>query len=146
MRDFMTIITPALVLGVLYCVYRAAILFGSWRPAAAVVWSNDYTDAEQSDDRWGMGMKRGWRLTDGRGQRLIEEVVHYQDEHGDRHVAEVKRYVRAGWRPSGAHTIWYDSAAPDNATTFGPGYWLLSAFALSAVLVSLFSTAMRLNF
>ena len=52
---------------------------------------------------------RGWRITDGDNQRLIEETVHYEDEDGERHVAEVKRYVHAGWRPDGAHTIWYDT-------------------------------------
>jgi len=142
----MTLATPALVLGIFYCVYRAAALFGGWRPAAALVWSSDYSDAQRSDDFWGYGMLRGWRWGDGNGQRLIEETVHYQDEHGDRHVAEVKRYVRAGWRPSNAHTIWYDAAAPDNATTFGPGYWLLTAFVLAALLVTLFTTAMRVQF
>lgn len=145
MRDFITFAAPALMLGLLYCVYRAVTLLTAWRPAAAVVWSTDYTDAEQSDDFWGFGFRRGWRLTDGDHQRLIEETVHYQDENGERHVAEIKRYVRAGWRPSGAHTIWYDSANPGNATGFGPGYWLLIAFSLAVTLVMLFNAAMQVR-
>lgn len=145
MRDFITFAAPALMLGVLYCVYRAVTLFAAWRPAAATVWSTDYTEAEQRDDFWGLGMLRGWRITDGRDQRLIEETVHYQDEDGERHSADIKRYVRAGWRPSGAHTIWYDSADPDKATAFGPGYWLLNAFALAFMLAMLFNVAMKLH-
>ena len=145
MRDLITFAAPALMLGLLYCVYRAVTLFTAWRPAAAVVWSSDYTDAERRDDFWGFGTLRGWRLTDGDNQRLIEETVHYLDQHGDRHVAEVKRYVRAGWRPAGAHTIWYDTANPDNATAFGPGYWMLIAFALAAGLVTLIDLAIRVR-
>jgi hypothetical protein len=96
MGDFITLAAPALTFALLYCLYRAVTLFAAWRPAAAVVWSSDYSDSEQRDDRWGFGLRRGWRPSDGDHQRLIEETVHYQDEHGERHVAEVKRYVRAG--------------------------------------------------
>ncbi|HEX4693138.1 DUF3592 domain-containing protein [Sphingomonas sp.] len=143
MRDFITFATPALMLGLLYCLYRAATLFAAWRPAAAVVWGSDYTDAERRDDFWGFGTLRGWRITDGDHQRLIEETVHYQDADGEAHVTEVKRYVRAGWRPSGAHIVWYDTADPDRATALGPGYWLLSAGGLAVALVMLISTAMQ---
>jgi hypothetical protein len=145
MGDFITLAAPALMLGLLYCLYRAVTLFTAWRPAAAVVWSSDYSDAEQSDDRWGFGLRRGWRLSDGDHQRLIEETVRYQDEQGERHVAEVKRYVRAGWRPFGAHTIWYDTANPDHATAIGPGTWLVRAIALAAGLVTLIDLAMRVR-
>ena len=142
----MTIATPALVLGLLYCLYRAATLLAAWRPAAAVVWSNDYSEAQQFDDRWGLGLKRGWHpFTDGNNSRLIGETVHYQDEHGERHVAEIKRRVRRGWRPDGAHVIWYDTANPDNATAFGPGHWLMSALTCGVLLVTLFSTALQLH-
>ena len=41
--------------------------------------------------------------------------------------------------------IWYDTANPDNATAFGPGYWLLIAFALAAGLVTLIDTAIRIR-
>ncbi|MBS0478590.1 MAG: DUF3592 domain-containing protein [Proteobacteria bacterium] len=143
MRDIITFAAPALMLGMLYCLYRAVTLFAAWKPAAAVVWATDYTDAERRDDFGGLGTLRGWRITDGRDQRLIEETVHYEDEDGERHTAEVKRYVRAGWRPDGAHTIWYDSADPSRATAFGPGYWLLSAAALGFALVMLVNAAMR---
>lgn len=129
------------MLGLLYCLYRAATLFAAWRPAAAVVWGSDYTDAERRDDFWGFGLLRGWRITDGDHQRLIEETVHYQDADGERHVAEVKRYVRAGWRPSNAHIVWYDTADPDRATALGPGHWLLSAAGLAVALVMLVTTA-----
>lgn len=145
MGDVVTIAAPALMLGLLYCVYRAVTLFAAWRPAAAVVWSSDYTEAEQRDDRWGFGLRRGWRLTDGDHQRLIEETVHYLDDHGERHVAEVKRYVRAGWRPFGARTIWYDTANPEHATAIGPGSWLVRAVALGAGLVILVDAAMRVH-
>lgn len=145
MRDFITFAAPALGLGILYCVYRAATLFTAWRPAAAVVWSSDYSEAQQSDDRWGLGFRRGWRLTDGDNSRLIEETVHYRDEDGERRVAEVKRYVRRGWRPDGAHVIWYDTANPDCATAFGPGYWLFTALVLGVVLTMLISTVMQIR-
>ncbi len=145
MRDFVTFATPMLVLGIFYCMYRTAILFAAWRPAAAVVWSTDYSEAQQSDDLWGFGFRRGWRLGDSRNGRLIEETVHYQDADGERHVAEVKRYVRAGWRPSGTHVIWYDTADPDKATAFGPFYWLTSGFGLGVALVLLLSTAMQMH-
>ncbi|MDB5681463.1 MAG: hypothetical protein JWO16_1268 [Sphingomonas bacterium] len=144
MRDLITFAAPALMLGVLYCLYRAVTLFAAWRPAAAVVWATDYTDAERRDDFWGFGTLRGWRITDGDKQRLIEETVHYEDEDGERHVAEVKRYVHAGWRPDGVHTIWYDSADPDRATAFGPGYWLMIAVALAFVLITLMNAAMKI--
>jgi hypothetical protein len=145
MGDFITLAAPALMLGLLYCLYRAVMLFTAWRPAAAVVWSTDYSDVEQRDDRWGFGLRRGWRLSDGDHQRLIEETVHYQDEKGERHVAEVKRYVRAGWRPFGAHTIWYDAANPGHATAIGPGTWLVRAVALAAGLVMLVNLAIRVR-
>jgi hypothetical protein len=41
--------------------------------------------------------------------------------------------------------IWYDTANPDNATAFGPGYWLLIAFALAAGLVMLIDAAIRIR-
>ncbi|MES2097737.1 MAG: hypothetical protein V4459_13340 [Pseudomonadota bacterium] len=145
MRDFVTFAAPALMLGILYCLYRAVTLFAAWRPAAALVWSTDYSDAQQSDDRWGLGLKRGWRLTDGNNSRLVEETVHYQDENGERRVAEVKRYVRRGWRPDGAHIIWYDTADPDKATAIGPGHWLLIAFALGVALVVLINAVMQIR-
>lgn len=145
MRDLITFAAPALTLGMLYCLYRAVTLFTAWKPAAAVVWASDYTDAERRDDFWGFGTLRGWRITDGKRQRLIEETVHYQDEDGERHVAEIKRYVRAGWRAPGVHTIWYDSADPGRATGLGPGYWLLTAVALILVLVGLMDVAMRVH-
>jgi len=145
MRDFITFATPALMLGLLYCLYRAATLFAAWRPGAAVVWGSDYTDAERRDDFWGFGTLRGWRITDGDHQRLIEETVHYQDPNGEAHVAEVKRYVRAGWRPSGAHIVWYHTADPDRATALGPGHWLLCAAGLAVALVMLVDTAMKIH-
>jgi hypothetical protein len=145
MRDFITFATPVLVLGILYCAYRAVTLFTAWRPAAAVVWSSDYTEDQQRDDFWGFGFRRGWRLTDGDNSRLIEETVHYQDEDGERHAAEVKRYVRRGWRPDGAHVIWYDRANPDSATAIGPGHWLFIALALGVALVMLINAAMQIH-
>jgi len=145
MRDLITFAAPALMLGVLYCLYRAATLLAAWKPAAAVVWATDYSDAERRDDFWGMGAVRGWRMTDGDHQRLIEETVHYQDDDGERHVAAVKRYVRAGWRPDGVHRIWYDSADPDRATAFGPSYWLMIAVALGFALATLMNAAMKVH-
>jgi hypothetical protein len=145
MRDFITFATPALVLAILYCVYRAVTLLTTWRPAAAVVWGSDYTETEQADDFWGFGFQRGWRLTDSDESRLIEETVHYQDEDGERRVASVNRYVRRGWQPDGAHVIWYDTADPNRATAFGPGYWLITAIALGVVLALLINAAIQLR-
>lgn len=146
MRDFVTFATPALVLGIFYCLYRAATLFAGWRPAAAVVWSTDYSEAQRFDDRWGMGLKRGWHpFTDGEHSRLVGETVHYRDEHGERHVAEVRRRVRRGRRPDGAHVIWYDTANPDNATAFGPAHWLGIALSLGLALVMLINAAMHVR-
>ena len=145
MGDLVIFAAPALVLGILYCTYRALALFSGWRPTAAVVWSTDYPEEQQRDDFWGFGLWRGWRLSDGAHGRLIAETVHYRDEDGERHVADVKRYVRRGWRPNGAHVIWYDTADPNNATGIGPGHWLITAIALAIGLVAVIHAAMRIH-
>jgi hypothetical protein len=145
MGDVITFAAPALMLGFLYCLYRAGTMWSGWRPAAAVVWSTDYTEDQQWDDRWGLGLVRGWRFGDGDHQRLIEEVVHYQDEDGNRHTAELKRYVQQGRQPDGAHVIWYDTANPEKVSASGPGSWLLCAAAVAAMLIGLINLGMQLH-
>ncbi len=145
MRDFITFAAPVLMLGLLYCLYRAVTMFGGWRPTAAIVWSTDYTEDQQWDDRWGLGLKRGWRFTDGDHQRLIEEVVHYQDDDGNRHSAELRRYVTQGRQPDGAHVIWYDTANPEKVSAFGPGRWLLCAGVVATTLASPINVAMHFH-
>ena len=140
-----TVAAPALVLGLLYCGWRALRLLTGWRPAAAAELWSDYSELEQSDDRWGWGTRRGWHpFTDGDESRTIESTVAFEDASGERHRAQVRRYVRRGRRPDGAFVIWYDPSDPTRATSFGPLYWLLSAACLACALWTLLDAGMKL--
>jgi hypothetical protein len=147
MRDLLILAVPLLTLAVFYCGWRAASLFLGWNPAVATVRRSDYDSAEQQEDFWSFGAtlftRRGWNWRDGEGQRLIEDEISFKDSDGTLRVATVERRVRRGWRPFGVYTIWYDPADPSRVTAFGPGYWLLIAFAMAAALASVFATGMQ---
>ncbi len=145
MRDLLILAAPALTLWLLGCGWRALSLWTGWRPAAATVWSSDYTDAERRDDFWGLGTLRGWHpFRDGKGARMIEQEVSFEDENGGRHRISVDHRVAAGRRPDTVFTLWYDPANPERVTTFGPGYWLLQALTVAIALVTLFRAGMSL--
>lgn len=145
MLDLVTFAVPLLVLGTLYCLYRAVTLFIAWRPAAAMVRATDYGEVDQVADRWNWGVLHDWRLIDGEDVKRIDETVSYQDENGDHHVAAISRYVQRGARPDTTHLIWYDCANPGHATAFGPGFWLMIALGLVGALVLLFRVAFALH-
>ncbi|WP_421850654.1 hypothetical protein [Novosphingobium sp.] len=121
-------------LALVYCLFRALQLFGSWRPAAAIVWRSDYTEAQRSDDFWSFGFTigtlRGFNWRDGDHARLIEDEIRFTATDGREHRAMVQRRVRRGWTPSSSYVVWYDPADPVRVTAQGPSFWLLHALLL----------------
>jgi len=148
-KDVLILAAPALMLAMLYCSWRAFHLFRTWTPAAATVWQRDYTDAERSDDFWHFGFTigtlRGWNWRDGDNARLIEDEVMFTDAEGRNRRVTVERRVRRGWRPSSVYTIWYDPADPNQATAFGPGYWLMMTAVFAVMLVGVFGLCLQLG-
>jgi hypothetical protein len=148
MIDLLIVAAPALALATLYCLWRAAHLVGSWRPAVASVTRSDYDAGQQSEDFWSFGFtlftSRGWNWRDGKNGRLIEDDIQFEDGEGQPHRATIQRRVRRGWRPSSVYTVWYDPADPAKVTAFGPGYWILLAFVWGASLACLFNLGTKL--
>jgi hypothetical protein len=148
MIDLLIVAVPLLVLAMLYCLWRAAHMFATLRPAVANVTRSDYDQGQQSEDFWSFGFtaltSRGWDWRDGENARLIEDEIVFEDDQGARHRATVRRRVRRGWRPYSVYTIWYDPEDPAKVTAFGPGHWIMLALVWGAVLVSLFSLGLRL--
>jgi hypothetical protein len=103
MRDALILAVPVLVLGILVCCWRTLYLAISRRPAAAVVWRDDVVG---------------------------DEVVHFEDVQGQRHVAQAPPRPWLSHGRSGAHIIWYDPRRPERVTAAGPGSWLLRGAAL----------------
>ena len=147
METLLILAAPCLALATLYCLWRAAHLFVTWRPAAASVADSDYDEGQQQEDFWignSLMTSRGFSFRDGEHARLIEDRILFEDADGERHRATVKRRVRRGWRPWSVYIIWYDPEAPDEkVTAFGPGYWLLMALVWAALLALLFAAGMR---
>lgn len=127
MRDALVLSVPVLVLGILICCWRALYLVFSRRPAAAVVWRTDDSATERHALR---------PLGDGKNGRVVDEVVHFEDSVGNRHVAQVRRRIWGSRRPLGVHLIWYDPKQPERATAVGPSRWLLKGMALLATLTA----------
>ena len=148
MIDILIVAAPILALATLYCLWRAAHMLMTYRPAVANVTRSDYDQGQQSEDFWSFGFtaftSRGWNWRDGEDDRLIEDEIFFEDGEGERHRATVQRRVRRGWRPYSVYTIWYDPADPARVTSFGPGYWLLLAFVWGVSLASLFAFGMQL--
>jgi len=116
MRDALFLTVPVLVLGILVCCWRTLHLAVSRRPAAAIIWGDD-----------GLG----------------DDVVHFEDSDGRRHVAHVQRRARfAAGRP-GAHTVWYDPRNPERVTVAGPGRWLVRGAALLLTLTMVLNAGLR---
>jgi hypothetical protein len=138
MKNAIVIAAPLLMLGLLYCCWRAFSLFRNWLPAAATVCQSDYSEFQQSDDFWHfggtIGTARGFRWGDAEDSRLIEDAVMFDDADGKRQHARVKRQVHRGWRPSSVYTIWY-----------GPGHWLLTAGALGCSLGAIFLSILKMS-
>ena len=149
MNDVLTLAVPCLVLAMLYCVWRAATLFQTWKPTVATVAKSGYGELDQNDDFWHIGLtiatRSGWNWRDGENARLIEDENTFTDDGGHHHRALIQRRVRRGWRPDNVYTIWYDPACPERVTAFGPGYWLLMAVVWFVVLGSVFSVGMKLG-
>lgn len=137
MAGFLMLAALVAWLAFVVCVLRALRLFAGWMPAAATVWRSDYTENQQSDDFWSMGMTlfslRGWNWRDGDDTRYIEDEIRFHDQDGVERRTIVHRWVHRGWQPSGVYTVWYDAADPEKATVLGPFTWALWA-ALSLVL------------
>ena len=146
--DLLIIAAPALMLAMLWCLWRAARLFFSWNPAAAHVRNSGYSELEQQDDYWHgdnrLATMRGWDWRDGEGSRSIEDEVTFDDADGNMRRAAIRRQVARGRRPDGIITIWYDPADPARATAFGPGSWALMALLCAGGLASLFALGMEL--
>jgi Protein of unknown function (DUF3592) len=147
-KDLIILAAPCLMLAMLYCLWRAASLFGSWKAATATVRDSDYSEREREDDFWHFGFTvgtlRGFNWRDGDHARLIQDRIEFTDADGEQHRATVERRVRRGWRPSGAYTVWYDPKDPAQVTAFGPGYWLMIALAMGAALVGIFAACIDL--
>jgi hypothetical protein len=147
METVLIVAAPCLALATLYCLWRAAHLFVTWRPAAASVVDSDYDEGQQQEDFWignSLLTSRGFSFRDGEHARLIEDRILFEDAHGERHCATVKRRVRRGWRPWSVYIVWYDPEAPgERVTVFGPGYWLLMAMVWGCLLALLFATGIR---
>ena len=139
---------PCLMLAALYCLWRAAHMVMTWRPATANVVNSDYEEGQQQEDFWignSLLTSRGFSIRDGEHARLIEDRVVFEDADGERHRATVKRRVRRGWRPWSVYIVWYDPEAPaQRVTAFGPGYWALMALVWGLLLVVLFGAGMRM--
>ena len=148
MIDFLIVAAPMLMLATLYCLWRAAHMLMTLRPAVANVMRSDYDQGQQSEDFWSFGFtaftSRGWNWRDGEDGRLIEDQIMFEDGDGERHRATVQRRVRRGWRPYSVYTIWYDPDEPAKVTSFGPGYWVLLAFVWGVSLVSLFGFGLQM--
>jgi hypothetical protein len=146
--DLLILAAPALMLALLYCLWRAGHLLAAWRPAVASVTGSDYDRAQQSEDFWCFGFtlftSRGWNWRDGEHGRLIEDEISFDDRTGQSHRATVQRRVRRGWRPSSVYTIWYDPEDPARVTAFGPFHWLMLALVWAVTLASLFNLGMTL--
>ena len=142
MTDLLIVAAPALMLAMLWCLWRAGLLLLVWAPAVAHVWTSGYGALEQQDDYWHRGNDiatlRGSDWRDGEDSRSIEDEVVFEDRDGNKCRAMVRRNVARGWRPDGIFTIWYDPADPARATAFGPGSWALMALLCAAGLAGLF--------
>lgn len=141
--DLVMIGTAALVLGLCWCLYRAATLLSGWQVAVAHVWKGGYSDLERFDDfvhlQQSLGTLRGWNWRDGEGKRWIEDEVVFETPDGQRVHAMVGRQVQRSWRPSGVFRVWYDRNDLQRVTAYGPGYWLLMAALTLAALVFVFA-------
>ncbi len=148
MTDLLIIAAPALMLAMLWCLWRAGQLLLVWSPAVAHVWTSGYSELEQQDDYWhrdnSLASLRGFDWRDGEDSRSIEDEVVFEDREGNKCRATVSRRVARGWRPDGILTIWYDPADPARATAFGPGTWALMALLCAAGLASLFAFGIEL--
>lgn len=148
MIDMLVVAAPMLMLATLYCLWRAAHMLMTFRPAVANVMRSDYDQGQQSEDFWSFGFtaftSRGWNWRDGEDGRLIEDQIMFEDGDGERHRATVQRRVRRGWRPDGVYTIWYDPDEPARVTSFGPGHWLLLAVVWAVSLVGLFGFGLQI--
>jgi len=138
MADLLVIAALGAWLGFVGCTLRALSLFATWQPAPATVWRSDYTEGQQSEDFWSMGMtlftSRGWNWRDGEDSRYIEDEIRFRDRDGIERRTIVHRWVHRGWRPDGAYTVWYDPKEPTRATTLGPFTW--GAWALLSLLLA----------
>jgi hypothetical protein len=148
MIDILIVAAPMLMLATLYCLWRAAHMLMTQRPAVANVMRSDYDQGQQLEDFWSFGFtaftSRGWNWRDGEDGRLIEDQIMFEDGEGERHRATVQRRVRRGWRPDSVYTIWYDPNDPAKVTSFGPGHWLLLAIVWAVALVSLFGVGLQI--
>lgn len=134
MAELLLLLALGAYLALVFCLFRALQLLGSWRPAAALVWRSDYTDAQQNDDFWSFGSTfgtlRGFNWRDGQHARLIEDEIRFTTTSGQEQRAVVQRRVRRGWTPSSSYIVWYDPADPARVTAQGPSFWLLHALLL----------------
>lgn len=135
MIEFVLLVWFGTVAGFFYCLFRGLRMFGTMRPAAAMVWRSDYTESQRRDDFWSfgtIGTQRGFNWQDGQNARLIEDEIRFTTADGRKHTALVQRRVRRGWTPSSNYVVWYDPANPARVTAMGPyawfGYALLAAF------------------
>lgn len=135
MGDFLVVAMVGFAMFAVFCFWRVCTLLGGWKPAVAHVWRSDYTQDQQSEDRWSLGMtaftSRGYNWRDGDDMRWVEDEIRFTDASGHEHRALVQRHVIRGWRPSQNYPIWYDPADPTKVTARGPFHWcgigLLSA-------------------
>ena len=148
--DLLILAAPMLMLATLYACWRALNLYLTSVPAAATVWKDGYDEIDRQADFWGnfsgMGFLRNWNWRDGKGSRLIEDQIVFEDITGARHRATVERRVPRGYNPTGAYVIWYDPRDPRQVTAFGPGHWVMIAALFGAgvvVVLSLCATLAR---
>jgi hypothetical protein len=136
------------MLALLYCLWRAARMFATMKPAVANVTRSDYDEGQQSEDFWSFGLtaftSRGWNWRDGENDRLIEDEIMFDDADGRRRRATVQRRVRRGWRPFSVYTIWYDPEDTAKVTAFGPGHWIMLSLVWAVALASLFGLGLQL--
>jgi hypothetical protein len=148
MTDLLIFAAPVLMLALLFCAWRAAILLLVWVPTTAQVAKGGYSALEQQDDFWHGGASlttlRGYDLRDGEDSRLIEDEVVFTDDDGAQHRALVERRVARGWRPDGLFTIWYHPADPARVTAFGPFHWAMLSLLCAAALAGLFTYGLQL--
>ena len=138
MRDLVIVASPLLMLGLLYCLWRAVELFRTWCPAVAIVWKTDYSDTERADDANTQAML-GFPLLriDPIGRMTMDDVV-FTDLNGVQRKAAVLHRVARGTERVSARTIWYDPEDPQRRVTAdGPARWVLRALKCGLVLAAM---------